>query len=170
MTEKFHTVPIGEIAASANLDDILVVYGLGSCVVICLYDPLARVGGMLHALLPGQAWSDNGNSNKGKPTKYVDRGLPLLVDALVALGARQRRLAAHLCGGARMINAPGFEDALNIGERNVLAAQAVLRVAGFRVKAEATGGQTGRTVKLYIANGQVTVKTLGQTEEILNGK
>jgi chemotaxis protein CheD len=147
-----------------------VVYGLGSCVVVCLYDPLAHVGGMLHALLPGRAWSDNGNGHKGKPTKFVDRGLPLLVDTLVALGAQQRRLIAHLCGGAKMINAPGFDDTMNIGERNVLAAQTVLHVAGFRVKAEATGGQAGRTVKLHLANGQVTVKTLGQAEEILNGE
>lgn len=164
MAEKLCHVPMSEMVASADIDDVLVVYGVGSCVVVCLHDPVAQVGGMLHALLPGIAWN---NKFSGKPTKFADRGIPLLVNALVALGAKQIRLKAQICGGARMINTPGFNGALNIGERNVLAAQMALQAAGLNITAQAIGGQHGRTVKLHIATGQVTVKRLGQNEMVI---
>jgi chemotaxis protein CheD len=164
MTDKLRPVPIGEIMTSDNPDEVLVVYGLGSCVVICLYDPVIQVGGILHALLPGLAWSNNSTN---KPAKFVDRGIPVLIDALVALGAKSNRLTAQLCGGARMINDPGFNNTLNIGRRNVQAAQTALHAAGLELKAKAIGGRAGRTVKLYIADGRVTIKTLGQAERVL---
>jgi chemotaxis protein CheD len=164
VTENLHTVPIGEMITSANPDDVLVVYGLGSCVVICLYDPLAKVGGMLHALLPGPTW--NRNNNKGKPTKFVNQGVPLLIDSLVSLGAELTRLEGQLCGGAQVAVRSAFNSntPLNIGERNVQAARLALQAAGLKLKAEAIGGEIGRTIKLHIVNGQVTVKTLGQQE------
>jgi chemotaxis protein CheD len=133
-------------------------------VVICLYDPQAKVGGMLHALLP-TAPSNNGRPTH--PTKFVGEGVPLLLDSLLALGAEPDRLVTRLCGGARMISKSGFSNSLNIGERNVLAAQTALQMAGLKVKSQATGGQRGRTVKLYLADGRVTIKTLGQEEQEL---
>ena len=69
-----------------------------------------------------------------------------------------------------MINAPGFDKALNIGPRNVEIARAALKKARLKFGAEAIGGNTGRTVKLYIASGRVTVRTLGFEEKVLNGK
>jgi chemotaxis protein CheD len=166
MTENLQTVPIGEMVTSANPDDVLVVYGLGSCVVICFYDPFAKVGGMLHALLPGPTWGQN--HRKANPTKFVNQGVPLLIDSLVSLGAEPTRLEVQLCGGAKVAAKPAFNNTpLNIGERNVQAARLALQAAGLKLKAEATGGKTGRTVKLHIASGQVTVKTLGQQETVL---
>jgi len=167
MAEKLYPVPIGEIVASADPDDILVVYGVGSCVVVCLHDPVTRVGGMLHALLPGLAWNHN---LAGKPTKFVDQGVPLLINSLAALGAKPGRLTAQLCGGAKMITMPDFSDILNIGERNVLAAHMALHAAGLEAGAQATGGHNGRTVKLRIGDGQVTVKMLGQEEKVLTNR
>ncbi|MBN1993174.1 MAG: chemotaxis protein CheD [Anaerolineae bacterium] len=165
MAEKFHTVPIGEMVVSAETDEVLVVYGLGSCVVVCLYDPAVRVGGMLHALLPTSA-SDNNRA--GKPSKFVDQGVPLLIEALTALGAKPERLVAQLCGGIQRLTTPGANGALNIGERNVQAARTALHTVGLEIGAEATGGRTGRTVKLYIATGRVTVHTLGQEEVLIS--
>jgi chemotaxis protein CheD len=164
MAENLRTANIGEIVASSSPDDVLVAYGLGSCVAVCLFDPVARVGGMLHALLPAAL---NGNGANGTPTKFVDRGVPLLIDSVVKLGAEQRRLIARLCGGAHVLTAPGFDDALNIGSRNVLAAEQALQAAKVRIQAQATGGHVGRTVKLYVASGQVIVKSLGQEEEAI---
>ncbi len=188
MVENLRPVPISEIIVSAELDDVLVVYGLGSCVVICLYDPLAQVGGMLHALLPTSINGNNNNNNNaggmlhslwsgstrgknkkavGKPTKFVDQGVPLLINSLVELGARPSRLVAQVCGGARMLTASGFNGSLNIGRRNVLAAKTALQAANLEIWGRSTGGHIGRTVKLYIASGQVTVKTLGKKERTL---
>lgn len=165
MANSFQAVPISEMVTSADPDDVLVVYGLGSCVAVCLYDPVARVGGILHALLPGAGWRCNG---RDKPGKFVDRGVPLLVEALLALGAKRARLEAHLCGGAQVMATARFNQAApNIGQRNTQAARLALQAAGLKVKAEATGGDVGRTVKLYLANGQVIAKTLGREEQVL---
>lgn len=164
-TENVRAVSIGEIVVSDAPRDILVAYGLGSCVGICAYDPMTRVGGILHALLPA---SPTSGEAKGNPAKFVDRGVPLLIGCLEKLGARRNRLVIHLGGGAQMLTMPGFNNSLNIGSRNVLAAQAILKATGLRIRAEATGGHAGRTIKLYIANGQVTVKTLGQGEQPLS--
>ena len=163
MTDNLCTVPIGGMIVSDDPDDVLVAYGLGSCVAICLYDPVAQVGGMLHALLP--AANEN---RRGNPTKFVDQGTPLLIESLLKLGARRSRLIAQLCGGAQLLSTLGFDGALDIGERNVLAAEAALQAAGLRVQARATGGHIGRTVRLYLATGQVTVKSLEQGERALN--
>ncbi len=162
--ENLRPAPIGEMIVSAALDEILIAYGLGSCVAICLYDPVARVGGILHALLPTPTTESRVD---GRPTKYVDRGTRLLLESLAKHGAKRYRLIAYLCGGAKMVTATGFEDMLNIGERNITAAHEVLEAHNLRIRAEATGGSVGRTVKLYIANGLVTVRTLRGGEEVL---
>lgn len=164
MAENVRTVSIGEMVASDALDDVLVAYGLGSCVAVCLYDPTTKVGGMLHALLPAAAGKDRAN---GAPTKFVDRGVPLLVDSVLRLGAERSRLVVQVCGGAQVLSAPGFNSTLNIGERNVQAARFALEAAGLRIQASATGGQAGRTVKLHIVNGQITVRSMGQGERAL---
>jgi len=170
MVDNIQVVHIGGVVVSRNPDDILVSYGLGSCVVVCLYDPMAKVGGMLHALLPT---FPNNSRRSGSPAKYVDQGVPLLVESMLAQGARRIWMKSRLCGGAQMLHAqalitkPGPNGRLNVGQRNVQAAEAALRAAGIRLHAQATGGSAGRTIRLYLADGRVTVKTLGKGEQVL---
>ncbi|MBN1875193.1 MAG: chemotaxis protein CheD [Anaerolineae bacterium] len=164
MIENIRPVRISDMMVSNHPADVLVAYGLGSCVGVCLYDPVARVGGMLHALLPTMT----AGHTEGMLTKFVDHGIPLLLTAMFDLGAMRYRLAAYLCGGASLLLGENFTDVLNIGERNVLMARSVLRAKGIPIKAEATGGSMGRTVRLYIATGLVTVKTMGRRELPLN--
>lgn len=164
MTENIRSVSIGELVVSKSPDDVLVAYGLGSCVAVCLYDPVSNVAGMLHALLPDSAGKSSDNN---APAKFVDQGVPLLLDQVKEIGAIRSRLVVMLCGGAQMLTAPGFTNTLNIGERNVKAAQELLQASGFRIKAQDTGGNSGRTVKLYVATGQITVRSLGQKERVL---
>lgn len=149
---------------SADPDDVLVAYGLGSCVAICLYDSSARVGGMLHALLPTSAKNGRLTSN---PAKFVEQGLPLLIAALTALGARHTHLAACLCGGAQVLAMPGLNGRLKVGQLNIQAARLALQAARIELRAQAVGGHSGRTVKLYLTNGEVIVKKLGQPEQTL---
>jgi len=174
VAENLRVVYIGEMVVSDARDDVLVAYGLGSCLAVCLYDPFAKVGGMLHALLPtmpngepATRVSSPPTGSHGKPTKYLDQGVPLLIEALVKLGARRIYLTAKLCGGSQMLSRIGANNHLNIGELNVLAAEAVLHAAHIRIQARATGGHSGRTVKLYLANGLVMVKTLYEGEQVL---
>ncbi len=150
---------------SQQPDEVLVSFGLGSCVAVCLYDPVAKIGGMLHALLP-TVLADRQRDGSNL-TKYVDRGVPLLVEAMIKLGAQPTRLVASLCGGAQMLAEPGFNGQIKVGERNVQRAKAVLRAAHIHIRASAVGGDAGRTVKLYIVNGRVTVRTLREGEQVL---
>ncbi len=160
--ENPRAVPIGEMMVSDAPEDILIGYGLGSCVAICLYDPVKHIGGMLHALLPTPI-----RSEPGRPTKFVDLGVPMLIQAIEKVGGKRRHLKAYLCGGAQMINDSNIGGMLNIGERNVLAAREALKAARIYVHKESTGGQHGCTVKLYVSTGKVTVKTLKGEERVL---
>ncbi len=157
-------VHIGSLEVSADPDDVLVAYGLGSCVTVCLYDRVARIGGMLHALLPEAA-----NSKRiSHPARFVDRGMDALLAALKAKGAKHTRLTVQLCGGASLLPWPEFDGLRNIGERNIQAAQKAILKAGLRIHAQDTGGALGRTVRLYIATGQVTVRTLERAEHAID--
>jgi chemotaxis protein CheD len=165
--ENVRVVHIGDVLVSDTQGDVLAAYGIGSCVVVCMYDPMARAGGMLHALLPAAV---NGNKGTGSLARFVDRGVPLLIDALLDRGAIRSRLIAYLCGGARMFVDPGLDDLASIGERNVLSAEDALQRAGIEIVAQATRERIGRTVKLHVATGLVSVRAVGQGERALNAK
>jgi chemotaxis protein CheD len=103
----------------------------------------------------------NGHDKKAfaNPAKYVDQGTLLLIESLLKLGAKRNRLVAQLCGGARAAFASNTKsDLLNIGRRNVLAAESVLHAEGLRILAQDTGGDMERTVRFYISTGLVTVE------------
>jgi chemotaxis protein CheD len=154
-------VGLGEIKISRLPTDILVAYGLGSCVGVGMYDPITRVAGLLHAVLPEHI---NHGENSAK---YVDTGISDLVAGMEKNGAVRSRLTVRIAGGAHMLNAPGFKQALNIGERNTAAALATLAALNLRVAAQDCGGNLGRTVRLYVATGRMTVRAMGNPERDL---
>jgi len=164
MGENLRSVTIGGLVVSDDANDVLVAYGIGSCVAICLYDPLVRVGGMLHALTPT---SPNGNLRSEKSPRFVDEGVLLLLEELGKRRVKPSRAMAYLCGGAQVLTMPTTNGTRTIGERNVQAAEAALRAAGLSIRGQLVGGTVGRTVKLYIATGDVTVRSLGHAEALL---
>ena len=97
----------------------IISYGLGSCIGISLYDPQAKVGGLLHIMLPDSKQarpSDN-------PAKFADTGLPLMLKDVLALGAVKRRLVAKMAGGAQMFAFANATDIMRVGARNAAAAK-----------------------------------------------
>jgi len=165
VTETVRSVSIGEMVVSNKPNDLLVAYGLGSCVAVCIYDPTTKTGGMLHALLPE---SPNGTTPESNPTKFVKEGVPILLQELARKGANRSRLIVRICGGAQMLTSVQMNTTLNIGERNVIAAIEILRDSGLRIKNQMTGGHSGRTVKMSVVDGKLTVRTLGQGEQVLD--
>jgi len=157
------SVGLGELGVSRDPKTCLVAHGLGSCVGVCAYDPVAKVGALLHAMLPEQ----NGQG-PSHAAKYVDSGIMHMLDVLEGQGAQRRRLVVHLAGGAHMLIAPGFKNTLNIGARNADMARAVLQREGLRIAGEDTGGHCGRTVRLHVDDGKVTVRSVGQGEQVLS--
>ncbi|MBL8058301.1 MAG: chemotaxis protein CheD [Anaerolineales bacterium] len=151
-----HAVGLGEIKLSRDPQDMLVAYGLGSCVAVAMYDPFTRAAGLLHAVLPERIKDAEVTS-----AKYVDSGVAQLLAELERLGANRGRLVVRMVGGANMLSLKDAKQALNIGERNVAAARVALTSLRLRINGEDVGGTKGRTVRLFVADGRMTVRVLG---------
>lgn len=158
-------VGIAEVKTSRDPGDTLMALGLGSCVAVSLYDAGARLGGVLHFMLP----SSREHENRGSPLKFADTGLPALVQELEQLGAQRGRLEARLAGGASMFASASnpSRGAGDVGARNVAAARAALAALGIAIAGEATGGHRGRTLKLELASGKTFVRSIGEPEKEL---
>lgn len=155
------SVGLGEQAISRNPEDILVAYGLGSCVGVIMIDPVSKVSGLLHAVLPKA--TDGFKDSSYKPSKFVESGIEQLLADLIHKGAMKSRLIVHLVGGANMLMLSGV-GSFDIGNRNLEAAYAVLNRLNMQVTSADVGGHLGRTVRIYVADGRVTIRSAGQKE------
>lgn len=127
---------------------------LGSCVAVILHDPLAKVGGLAHVLLPS---TNVGRPRKDSPGRFAPTAVVALNDGIIQLGAVPRRLTARLVGGASMFAALQPAGTIQMGERNVHAARTALHTLGIRLIGEAVGGDFGRSVEFDVATGKVVV-------------
>ncbi|MCR4440948.1 MAG: chemotaxis protein CheD [Peptococcaceae bacterium] len=141
----------------------LITTGLGSCVGVCLWDPLIKLGGMIHIMLPDSTQSKV-LQNKAK---YADTGIVLLVEEMGRLGASQTRLVAKIAGGAQMFTFPNSSNIMRIGERNVEAVKRCLALLKIKILAEDTGGSFGRTIKFFTSNAQLHIRTISKGEKII---
>lgn len=131
-------------------------YGLGSCVACVIDDPVAGTGGLAHIMLPSLTLA----LDRSNAAKFPETAVPLLVDALLKLGASRDRLRARLVGGAAMfgkVNSAGF--AL-MGDRNVTATRAALKLAGIPVVAEDVGMDYGRSVNLHLPACKLEIRSV----------
>ena len=147
------TVDIGEVAIADDHRSLLIARALGSCVV-CIWDPDARVAGMLHFLMPDAP----GGSVRPftQPGAFADTGIPLLLEMAFRRGLRLGRTEASVVGGAEMPNLnPAPED---LGRSNALAARDRLRAHGLLIAREDTGGTQGRSVYLCARTGRLRVR------------
>lgn len=152
-------VRMGELAVSATPDDELVSMGLGSCVGVALVDREQPVAGLAHVMLPVA------NAAYSAPAKFADRAIPALLASVERLGGQRERMVAILAGGAQMFAGGGSGLAgLDLGARNEAAVRAALDDAGVPVRAAATGGGRGRTVRVRVGEARVMVKEAGGVE------
>ncbi|NIR46116.1 MAG: chemotaxis protein CheD [Gemmatimonadetes bacterium] len=152
-----HFVAAGERRVGRS-EGTFSVLGLGSCVVIALYDGSSQVGGMAHVLLPDPSY----NESPARLWRYATSAIPALIEETIAAGARRGRLSARLVGGACMFRDLLPRDQPNIGERNVAAARLTLAQAGIRVIGEDVGGEFGRSVFFRLSDGRVRVQAHGR--------
>lgn len=156
-------IGMGERQVSRSPAVVLACIGIGSCIAVCAYDMVTKVGGMAHIVLP--VWDGNEKSNPGK---FADTGIPLLFEEMIRNGGSKSRMVLKLAGGAQMSLAPGITNAFRTGERNLVEVMAALeRLKAPRVVASETGGNRGRTVRMYLCSGRVTVKNAGGQEQEL---
>lgn len=157
------SVGLGEAVVSKDPQAVLVAYGLGSCLGVAMYDPVNRLAGLLHAVLP----TNNGNGYPDNPYKYVDSGIQALVEAMEVAGAHRHYLIVKLAGGANMLLSSALSHTFEIGTRNVQAAHYVLESLGLKVAGVEVGGSVGRTVKLFVDSGKLVVRRIGGIEQTL---
>src|ERR1700744_1706380 len=146
---------MGEMVVSSNPNEELVALGLGSCIGLAIVDRTAGVAGLAHIVLP------ESNDRGGQVGKFADTAVPARMHTA---GAMQRRFETAIVGGARMFEMSG---GLDIGARNEAAVRGALANARVMINAAKTGGTTGRTLKVAVADLTVTVRSAGQRPETL---
>ncbi len=141
--------------------DGITTLGLGSCVGVALRDPVTKIGGLLHAMLPDSTVIKNNTCVE----KFVDSGLDELVKRMVRAGANRSRLEAKLAGGAQMFAFQRNSDLVKVGERNAEAARKKLKAMHIKLLSEDTGLNYGRTVIYYPETGKYVIKAVGKPEK-----
>ncbi len=141
----------GQLFASAERSAVSTI--LGSCVAVCLWDPISKIGGINHYLLP--LWTGQGTSSP----RFGDVAVRDLLNKLLKLGSQKPRLQAKLFGGACVVEA--FREGENhLGAKNVQAAEELLEKEGIPLVAHDVGGCRGRKLIFHTDNGTAWVKQL----------
>jgi chemotaxis protein CheD len=152
-------VGVADCRLSNSPEDILVTYALGSCVGVAIYDPVAKLAGMLHYMLP-ESGIDPAKA-RDNPHMFADTGIPLLFRRSYEMGAEKRRLIVCVAGGAQVMDEAGV---FNIGKRNALALRKILWKAGVLIHSESLGGSLSRTVRMEVQTGKIWLRTEGKQE------
>ncbi len=140
--------------------DRITTLGLGSCVGIALRDPVTKIGGLAHIMLPDSTTIRN-NSNI---PKFADTGIEELVKQVTRKGANRSRLVAKIAGGAQMFGFNSNSEMVRVGERNVQATKKKLAELHIPILAEDTGKNFGRTVIFYPETGDFVIRAVGKQE------
>ncbi|MFP4031134.1 MAG: chemotaxis protein CheD [Desulfococcaceae bacterium] len=148
-----HVVSVGDMKVGAA-EDLLVTHALGSCLGLMVYDPEARVGGLLHAMLPLS--KINPEKARSNPFMFVDTGVPRLFRAVYDLGGRKERLRVKAAGCGRPLS---NNEMFKIGERNHIVLRKILWKNSVLIDAEDVGGTASRTVHFELSNGRVVISS-----------
>ena len=152
--EKLVNVIQGDFHISEKEDDVLTTV-LGSCVAVCLFDPVRRIGGMNHFLLP------SGDTGGTVNVRYGTHAMELLINGLLKKGAQRDMLQAKVFGGARMNDS--FRD---IGGSNAAFARTFLADEGLPITAESLGGKAARRLRFWPTTGRVRQLLVESAAEI----
>ena len=150
------SVGIGDLKVSNDPSDVLVTHALGSCIAVLIYDPVARVAGLLHFMLPESSLDREKAARM--PCLFADTGISLLLRSVYQLGAVKARMVVVAAGGARMLDPVGRPS---VGERNLMAMRDLVGRAGIAIHQEEIGGTKSRTVNIDVASGCVQIRMPG---------
>jgi chemotaxis protein CheD len=147
-------VGISDFKVSNNINDILITYALGSCVGVTIYDPVVKVGGLLHFMLP-ESSLDMRKAGEN-PAMFADTGIPFLFKTCYELGAKKKRMIVKVAGGASILDDANF---FRIGQKNVTAMKKLFWKNNVLIEGEDTGSNCNRTFSIHISTGQAFVRT-----------
>lgn len=153
------TVGISDMKVSNNVKETLITYSLGSCIGLMIWDPLVKVGGLLHYMLPDSRLDKE--RAQQRPYMFADAGIPALFKECYSLGAVKGRLIVKVVGGSQILDPTGL---FNIGKRNYLMLSKLFDRNHVTIAAEDIGGSVNRTVSLEIGTGRVLLKVSSRGE------
>jgi len=151
-------VDVADMKISDSPDEELITYALGSCIGICVHDPVANIGGLLHVMLPLSTIDPD--KARHNPFVFMDTGVPRLFLECYKAGARKERLVVKAAGGASPLGDPE-NDVFCVGKRNFTMLRKLLWHNGLLLKSYDVGGTLSRTMILRVGTGEVIVKTNG---------
>ena len=143
---------------------ILICIGLGSCIGVALYDPIEKIGGVAHVMLPDSKAAKS-PEKIAKLAKFADTAIEAMIKKMVARGANIQAMKAKIFGGANIFPSSNPNALMMIGERNIQAVCGELIRHQIPLVAKDVGGNSGRTIYFEVATGMVTVKMLNSREE-----
>ena len=133
----------GQFHVSAD-PHVVLTTTLGSCIACCIHDPVTRVGGMNHFLLP------HGESASGpNAVRYGAHAMELLINGLLRAGALKNDLQAKLFGGGRI-----SDHLLDVGDQNATFAETYLRHEGIKLLPGSVRGRMARKLQFWPATGR----------------
>lgn len=131
---------------------------LGSCVAVALYDPVLKLGGLNHFMLP--CFNRSAGRSEVDALLAGDFAMEALLNAMLARGAKKARLVAKAFGGGMVVSSL---DRSQIGQRNVEFTREWLAREGIALQASDFLGQWSRKVVLDPRTGDVFCKRAAST-------
>lgn len=128
---------------------------LGSCISVCIYDPVSKMGGMNHFMLPTSDSVSDSENLLSDSFRYGDVAMERLINDMLRHGSDKRMLVFKAFGGGQII-----QQMTSIGERNIRFLRKFMMLEGFRMAAQDLGGIHPRKVNFFPASGKVMVKKL----------
>ncbi len=151
-------VKIADLAVLRE-NGVIITVGLGSCVGIGLYDDSSRVGGLAHILLPESRHFQN-RGGALNTAKFADTAIPVLIGEMEKIGGKRSRLQAKIAGGSQLFTFN--KTSISVGEKNIEAVRRALQQLNIPIVGEDLGGSHGRTMRLFVNSGRVTISTVGK--------
>lgn len=143
----------GEYYVTRNKELITTV--LGSCISVCIYDPVLKMGGMNHFMLPGAGSASEAEDLLSDSFRYGDVAMERIINDLLCNGSDKKDLIFKAFGGGQIIR-----QMTSIGERNIRFLRKFMELEGLRLASEDLGGIHPRKVKFFPDSGRVLVKKL----------
>ena len=150
-------VGVADMKVSNDPEVVLVTYSLGSCIGVGIYDPIVKVGGLLHYMLPDSSLDEK--KAQKNPFMFGDTGIPLLFKETYKYGAKKNRVKVIVVGGAQILDQNGL---FNIGKRNYTLLRKMFWKNNVMTSYEDIGGTINRTLKLEVREGGAWLKTSGK--------
>ena len=139
----------------------LITYALGSCIGICFYDPVAKIGALLHIMLP------NATARVDNVFKYADTGIVETIAKMEKMGASRAKITAKIAGGAQMFDILGDNQLGNIGKRNAEMVKMTLLKQRIPILKSDVGGSHARTMSMETTTGIAKIRAYGQPDKEL---